>query len=154
MYCVFVVGGGEGGSLLLGQLHDRNVHISTSITPNKGKALGDRASLSCHCRREYVLTYDVSQVFPLSLAWWLYVVSGVTALRYLNVPMYRYSLHSCSRIPVWVSPFDPRTRSKRSPLRDTIPIFRLCSSQAHGLQESWEAKKHVDGRPFFLQNER
>jgi len=28
------------------------------------------------------------QVFPLSLAWWLYVVSGVTALRYLNVPMY------------------------------------------------------------------
>lgn len=30
------------------------------------------------------------QVFPLALFWWLYVVSGVTALRYLNVPMYRY----------------------------------------------------------------
>ena len=26
---------------------------------------------------------------PLALFWWLYVVSGVTALRYLNVPMYR-----------------------------------------------------------------
>ena len=30
------------------------------------------------------------QVLPLSAAWWLYVVSGVTALRYLNVPMYRW----------------------------------------------------------------
>lgn len=29
------------------------------------------------------------QVAPLALFWWLYVVSGVTALRYLNVPMYR-----------------------------------------------------------------
>lgn len=26
---------------------------------------------------------------PLAACWWLYVVSGVTALRYLNVPMYR-----------------------------------------------------------------
>ena len=30
-----------------------------------------------------------AQVFPLTLFWWLYVVSGVIALRYLNVPMYR-----------------------------------------------------------------
>ncbi len=29
------------------------------------------------------------QVAPLAFFWWLYVVSGVTALRYLNVPMYR-----------------------------------------------------------------
>lgn len=34
------------------------------------------------------------QVLPLSFAWWLYVVSGVTALRYLNVPMYRYMPHN------------------------------------------------------------
>lgn len=27
-------------------------------------------------------------MFPLALFWWLYVVSGVTALRYLNVPMF------------------------------------------------------------------
>ena len=33
-----------------------------------------------------------AQVFPLTLFWWLYVVSGVIALRYLNVPMYR---HAC-----------------------------------------------------------
>lgn len=30
------------------------------------------------------------QVAPLALFWWLYVVSGVTALRFLNVPMYRW----------------------------------------------------------------
>lgn len=29
-----------------------------------------------------------SQVAPLAFFWWLYVVSGVTALRYLNVPMF------------------------------------------------------------------
>lgn len=29
---------------------------------------------------------------PLALFWWLYVVSGVTALRYLNVPMYRWAV--------------------------------------------------------------
>ena len=29
------------------------------------------------------------QVLPLAFFWWLYVISGVTALRYLNVPMYR-----------------------------------------------------------------
>lgn len=29
-----------------------------------------------------------AQVAPLTLFWWLYVVSGVTALRYLNVPMF------------------------------------------------------------------
>ena len=29
------------------------------------------------------------QVFPLAFFWWLYVVSGVTALRFLTVPMYR-----------------------------------------------------------------
>ena len=34
--------------------------------------------------------FGVLQVLPLSFAWWLYVVSGVTALRFLNVPMYRY----------------------------------------------------------------
>ena len=32
--------------------------------------------------------YHTLQVAPLALFWWLYVVSGVTALRYLNVPMY------------------------------------------------------------------
>ena len=31
----------------------------------------------------------LTQVFPLAFFWWLYVVSGVTALRYLTVPMYR-----------------------------------------------------------------
>ena len=30
-----------------------------------------------------------AQVFPLTFFWWLYVVSGVTALRYLTVPMFR-----------------------------------------------------------------
>eukprot|EP00884_Botryococcus_braunii_P004078 jgi/Botrbrau1/13671/Bobra.0378s0005.1 len=30
----------------------------------------------------------VRQVAPLALCWWIYVVSGVTALRYLTVPMY------------------------------------------------------------------
>eukprot|EP00899_Mesostigma_viride_P027995 jgi/Mesvir1/8380/Mv12626-RA.1 len=28
------------------------------------------------------------KVFPLTLCWWIYVVSGLTALRYLNVPMF------------------------------------------------------------------
>jgi len=28
------------------------------------------------------------QVFPLSLCWWTYVVSGIVALRYLNIPMF------------------------------------------------------------------
>ncbi|GBG93210.1 hypothetical protein CBR_g60598 [Chara braunii] len=30
----------------------------------------------------------MKKIFPLTVCWWLYVVSGVTALRYLNVPMY------------------------------------------------------------------
>ena len=30
------------------------------------------------------------QILPLVICWWLYVVSGVTALRYLTVPMFRY----------------------------------------------------------------
>ncbi|GAB4824177.1 hypothetical protein N2152v2_011223 [Parachlorella kessleri] len=35
------------------------------------------------------LSLDTAKrVAPLALFWWLYVVSGVTALRYLNVPMY------------------------------------------------------------------
>ena len=29
------------------------------------------------------------QILPLVFCWWLYVVSGVTALRYLTVPMFR-----------------------------------------------------------------
>lgn len=29
------------------------------------------------------------QISPLVFCWWLYVVSGVTALRYLTVPMFR-----------------------------------------------------------------
>ena len=33
-------------------------------------------------------TRPLLQVAPLTLFWWLYVVSGVTALRYLNVPMF------------------------------------------------------------------
>lgn len=28
------------------------------------------------------------RVFPLSLCWWTYVVSGIVALRYLNIPMF------------------------------------------------------------------
>lgn len=28
------------------------------------------------------------QVFPLSICWWTYVVSGIVALRYLNIPMF------------------------------------------------------------------
>lgn len=35
-----------------------------------------------------------AQALPLAFFWWLYVVSGVTALRYLNVPMYRYATHA------------------------------------------------------------
>lgn len=31
------------------------------------------------------------QVAPLAVFWWLYVVSGVTALRHLNVPMFRFA---------------------------------------------------------------
>ena len=34
------------------------------------------------------------QMMPLVLFWWLYVVSGVTALRYLTVPMFRCALAS------------------------------------------------------------
>ena len=37
-----------------------------------------------------------AQVAPLALFWWLYVVSGVTALRYLNVPMFRCPV-ACAR---------------------------------------------------------
>jgi len=40
-----------------------------------------------------------AQVFPLTLFWWLYVVSGVIALRYLNVPMYRHA--PCPPAPGW-----------------------------------------------------
>ena len=29
------------------------------------------------------------QAAPLAILWWLYVVSGLMALRYLNVPMFR-----------------------------------------------------------------
>lgn len=32
---------------------------------------------------------NAAQLVPLVLFWWLYVVSGVTALRYLTVPMFR-----------------------------------------------------------------
>ncbi|KAK9817301.1 hypothetical protein WJX72_012400 [[Myrmecia] bisecta] len=39
-------------------------------------------------------------VFPLALFWWLYVVSGVTALRYLNVPMYSVFRRSTTFIVV------------------------------------------------------
>ncbi|KAK3243877.1 hypothetical protein CYMTET_46492 [Cymbomonas tetramitiformis] len=31
---------------------------------------------------------SAKQTWPLAASWWLYVVSGVTALRYLNVPMF------------------------------------------------------------------
>lgn len=35
------------------------------------------------------ITRDMSrQVFPLTFCWWLYVVSGISALRYLNIPMF------------------------------------------------------------------
>lgn len=30
----------------------------------------------------------IGQVFPLSFVWWAYVVSGIAALRYLNIPMF------------------------------------------------------------------
>ncbi|KAK9843519.1 hypothetical protein WJX81_006926 [Elliptochloris bilobata] len=40
------------------------------------------------------------QVFPLTLFWWLYVVSGVIALRYLNVPMYSVFRRSTTLIVV------------------------------------------------------
>lgn len=30
----------------------------------------------------------VSAVYPLSVCWWVYVVSGISALRYLNIPMF------------------------------------------------------------------
>ena len=29
------------------------------------------------------------QVVPMTFFWWLYVVSGITALRYMSVPMFR-----------------------------------------------------------------
>jgi hypothetical protein len=41
------------------------------------------------CFLLYLPALSALQVMPLALFWWLYVVSGVTALRYLNVPMYR-----------------------------------------------------------------
>ncbi|KAK9803490.1 hypothetical protein WJX73_008278 [Symbiochloris irregularis] len=37
---------------------------------------------------EAISLQNAKQVFPLAFFWWLYVVSGVTALRYLTVPMY------------------------------------------------------------------
>ena len=36
------------------------------------------------------IPWRAAQVAPLAIFWWLYVISGVTALRYLNVPMYRW----------------------------------------------------------------
>ena len=43
--------------------------------------------------RDYVEVSPMSRsalrkLFPLTVAWWIYVLSGVTALRYLSVPMY------------------------------------------------------------------
>ena len=32
----------------------------------------------------------VPKLAPLTLAWWIYVVSGVSALQYLNVSLYKY----------------------------------------------------------------
>ncbi|KAL6766751.1 hypothetical protein ACKKBG_A37200 [Auxenochlorella protothecoides x Auxenochlorella symbiontica] len=40
------------------------------------------------------------RVAPLALFWWLYVVSGVTALRFLNVPMYSVLRRSTTLVVV------------------------------------------------------
>lgn len=47
------------------------------------------------------LTYrGVRQMLPLVFCWWLYVVSGVTALRYLTVPMFSVFRRSTTLIVV------------------------------------------------------
>jgi solute carrier family 35 len=65
------------------------------------------------------LTISVAKVvYPLTLCWWIYVVSGLIALRYLNVPMFstlrkftallvlvgeRFILNRRAPAPVWAS---------------------------------------------------
>ncbi len=36
--------------------------------------------------------HSARKAAPLAFFWWLYVVSGVTALRHLNVPMFRWAV--------------------------------------------------------------
>ena len=40
------------------------------------------------------------KIFPMSFCWWIYVISGVTALRYLNVPMYSVFRRSTTMVVV------------------------------------------------------
>lgn len=40
-------------------------------------------------------------VFPLTICWWVYVVSGIAALRYLNIPMFS-TLRKCTALIVLV----------------------------------------------------
>ncbi|KAI7842780.1 hypothetical protein COHA_003526 [Chlorella ohadii] len=55
------------------------------------------------------------KVAPLAFFWWLYVVSGVTALRYLNVPMYSVIRRSTTLLVVsgefWMFNKRPTRRS-------------------------------------------
>lgn len=43
----------------------------------------------------------VRVVFPLTLCWWVYVVSGIAALRHLNIPMFS-TLRKCTALIVLV----------------------------------------------------
>ena len=36
------------------------------------------------------------QLLPMAMGWWVYGISGVIALKYLNVPMFRYNVSSAS----------------------------------------------------------
>jgi hypothetical protein len=63
------------------------VHLADShgAQPSSGCLVATHTPVCCS-------TQGVSQpvqVFPLAFLWWVYVVSGVCALRYLSVPMFR-----------------------------------------------------------------
>lgn len=65
-------------------------------------------------RVERLTVEKAQQVFPLSFFWWLYVVSGVTALRFLTVPMYSVLRRATTLLVVggeWVA-FEKKPTSK------------------------------------------
>lgn len=62
---------------------------STTCNPSLAAVSPGGCHVTNRCAASTCSVHPCAQVAPLALFWWLYVVSGVTALRYLNVPMYR-----------------------------------------------------------------
>lgn len=93
------------------------------------------------------------QVAPLAFFWWLYVVSGVTALRHLNVPMYRCGgLHVLMRPPCYVCCVPPPAQGEQSLVSHPehamlhVPASRQYTSSA--LQRD-PAFRHAAGCHMF-----